>query len=58
MHGYVQVRRLSGEEPWQKHLRLQKCKEHFLWTIESTGLLLLSFILIAWHSAKLTYMSQ
>lgn len=31
------VRRLSGEERWQQHLRLQKCKEHFLWTIESTG---------------------
>lgn len=34
---FAQVRRLSGEDPWQKHLRLQKCKEHFLWTIESTG---------------------
>ncbi len=33
-----QARRLSGEEPWQKHFRLQKRKDHFLWTIESTGI--------------------
>lgn len=31
------ARRLSGEQPWQKYFRLQKHKEHFLWTIESTG---------------------
>ena len=28
---------MSGEEFWEDHIRLQKNKEHFLWTIESTG---------------------
>lgn len=32
-----QVRRLSGVEPWKDLVRLQKRKDHFLWTIESTG---------------------
>lgn len=31
------VRRMSGEEFWEDHVRLQKRKDHFLWTIESTG---------------------
>lgn len=31
------VRRLSGVEPWKDLVRLQKRKDHFLWTIESTG---------------------
>lgn len=33
----TQVRRMSGEEFWEDHVRLQKRKDHFLWTIESTG---------------------
>ena len=28
---------MSGEEFWEKHVRVQKRKDHFLWTIESTG---------------------
>lgn len=28
---------MSGEEFWEDHVRLQKRKDHFLWTIESTG---------------------
>lgn len=29
---------MSGEEFWEDHIRLQKRKDHFLWTIESTGM--------------------
>ena len=39
-----QVRRLSGEEKWRHILQLRKKKDHFLWTIESTG---------AWQPHKL-----
>ena len=42
-----QVRRMSGEEFWEDHVRLQKRKDHFLWTIESTGMDMSSqFILV------------
>lgn len=34
----TQVRRMCGEQFWEDHVRLQKRKDHFLWTIESTGM--------------------
>jgi DNA-directed RNA polymerase I and III subunit RPAC1 len=33
----VQVRRLSGEEQFAPYLQLRKLKDHFIFTIESTG---------------------
>ena len=33
------VRMLSGEEKWKKYFQLRKIKNHFLFTIESTGIL-------------------
>ncbi|CAL8469321.1 g8862 [Coccomyxa elongata] len=33
------VRRMSGEEEWSEHLQLRKRKDHFIFTIESTGIL-------------------
>ena len=33
----AQVRRLSGEERWKPYLQLRKVKDHFIFTIESTG---------------------
>ncbi len=35
----MQVRRLSGEEEWTEHLALRKRKDHFIFTVESTGVL-------------------
>ncbi len=35
----LQVRRMSGEEEWAEHLQLRKRKSHFIFTIESTGIL-------------------
>lgn len=35
----MQVRRLSGEDKWREHLQLRKRKDHFIFTIESTGIL-------------------
>ncbi|GAB4819550.1 hypothetical protein N2152v2_006967 [Parachlorella kessleri] len=31
------VRRLSGEERWSPYLQLRKVKDHFIFTVESTG---------------------
>lgn len=33
------IRHLSGEEPWEGHFKLQKIKTHFIFTIESTGVM-------------------
>ena len=35
----LQVRRLSGEEAWRGCIELRKRKDHFIYTIESTGAL-------------------
>lgn len=35
----LQVRRLSGEEAWSHCIELRKRKDHFIYTIESTGVL-------------------
>ena len=35
----LQVRRLSGEDKWSPYLQLRKVKDHFIFTIESTGAL-------------------
>ncbi len=49
-----QARRLSGEEPWQKHFRLQKRKDHFLWTIESTGIATVLYLVqVVWNCVRL-----
>ena len=34
---HPQVRRLSGEERYAPYLQLRKVKDHFIFTIESTG---------------------
>ena len=34
---YVQLRRLSGEEKWKGRLQLRKRKDHFIFTVQSTG---------------------
>ena len=39
MVGMVQVRRMSGEAAWAEHLELRKRKDHFIFTVESTGAL-------------------
>lgn len=31
------VRRMSGEPQWMPYIQLRKCKDHFIFTIESTG---------------------
>ncbi|KAL4514328.1 hypothetical protein Ndes2437A_g01045 [Nannochloris sp. 'desiccata'] len=38
-HGNVleKVRRMSGEPEWSPYIQLRKCKDHFIFTIESTG---------------------
>ena len=33
----LQVRRLSGEDAYAPYLQLRKVKDHFIFTIESTG---------------------
>ena len=33
----MQVRRLSSEEQWAPFLQLRKRKDHFIFTVESTG---------------------
>lgn len=33
----MQVRRLSGEAKWAPYVQLRKVKDHFIFTIESTG---------------------
>ena len=33
----LQVRRLSGDERYKPYLQLRKVKDHFIFTIESTG---------------------
>ena len=33
----LQVRRLSGEERYAPYIQLRKIKDHFIFTIESTG---------------------
>jgi hypothetical protein len=33
----LQVRRLSGEAKWAPYVQLRKVKDHFIFTIESTG---------------------
>lgn len=35
----TQARRMSGESPWQGVLQLRKRKDHFITTVESTGVL-------------------
>lgn len=30
---------MSGEEEWSEHMQLRKRKDHFIFTIESTGIL-------------------
>ena len=34
-----QVRQMSGEEAWRGRLELRKRKDHFIFTVESTGAL-------------------
>ena len=36
---WLQARRLSGEEAWRGCIELRKRKDHFIYTIESTGVL-------------------
>lgn len=33
------IRHLSAEKPWEGHFKLQKLKTHFIFTIESTGVM-------------------
>ncbi len=33
----MQLRRLSGEEKWKGRLQLRKRKDHFIFTVQSTG---------------------
>ncbi len=35
----VQVRQMSGEEAWRGCIELRKRKDHFIYTVESTGVL-------------------
>ena len=37
--GWLQVRRLSGEEAWRGCIELRKRKDHFIYTLQSTGVL-------------------
>ena len=36
---WLQVRRLSGEESWRGCIELRKRKDHFIYTVQSTGVL-------------------
>ena len=33
----AQLRRLTGEEKWKGRLQLRKRKDHFIFTVQSTG---------------------
>ena len=33
----AQLRRLSGEDKWKGRLQLRKRKDHFVFTVQSTG---------------------